>query len=339
MGPPCHTADMDVGSIFFALNMESGTLPDKIKLLPIGPVVKGQDGRTWLLSDPEGVLLATAERGIDLAIDVNHSTDLQAPQGKAAPAVGWVSKLAKNDAGEIWGEVAWTDEGKALVLSRAYRYISPVFAYDPDSREIQALIGAGLTNRPNLRLQALNQESTPAAKVAGITKEDISMKMLCAALGLPETATEAELVQAINAIKTKPGTAANAQAVDLAVYAPRADLALMEQRALNAEKTLADLKAGDLAKRSEDAVDAAIKDRKIAPASKAAYLAMCASEEGLKQFQEIAKTAPAIMPAKAEGPAGAPPETEAALNAEESAQAKSMGYSDAEWKKVKEASK
>jgi len=336
---------MDVGSLLFALNAEAGAPPARIMLLPAGPAVKGRDGRAWLMTDPEAVLLATAERGVDLAIDVNHATDLVAPLGGDAPAVAWLSNLARNDSGEIWCDAAWTDEGKALVLSRAYRYLSPVFTFDEESREIQALLGASLTNRPNLRLPALNRESAPAAKAAGL-KEDTLSKILCAALGLPETATEEQQVQAINALKAKSAApaapapvAANAMSVDLTLYAPRADLAAMETRALNAEGELTRAKAADLKKRAETAVDAAIEDRKIAPASKDAYLAMCASEEGLKQFEGIAKATASIIPAAPEHRDGEPPAGDAALNAEEAATAKSMGYTEAEWKKVKEASK
>lgn len=165
------------------------------------------------------------------------------------------------------------------------------------------------------------------------------MKKLLAALGLPETATEDQAMQALNAMQTKAATNAQAGAVDLTAYAPRADLQLMETRALNAEEQLKTIKANDLSKRAEAAVDGAIKDRKIAPASKAAYLAMCASEDGLKNFETVVKATPALIPETPEGPKGTPPEGEAALNAEELALAKSAGYSDAEWKKVKEAGK
>lgn len=332
---------MDVGSIFFALNAETGKAPERLMLLPAGPVVKGRDGRTWLLSDPDAVLAATAERGVDLAVDINHSTDLQAPLGADAPAVGWIANPVKNEKGEIWGDVAWTDEGQKLILSRAYRYISPVFDFDPDTREITALIGAGLANRPNLRLPALNSESTPDGEpqrpAAGM-KEDTSMKKINAALGLAESASEDDAVTAIAALKETRATNAQAPGVDLTAYAPRADLAQMETRATNAERALADLKAADLKTRAVGAVDAAVKERKIAPASRGAYLAMCASEEGLASFGEIMKSSPAIVPAQDVDAKGNPPKTEQALNAEEAEIASKMGYTPEAWKKIKEVS-
>lgn len=165
------------------------------------------------------------------------------------------------------------------------------------------------------------------------------MKKLLAVLGLPETATEDLALQALNAMQSKAATNSQAGSVDLTAYAPRADLQLMETRALNAETQLKTLRESDLKQRAEAAVDAAVKDRKIAPASKDAYIAMCASEEGLKNFEAVVKATPALIPENPEGPKGNPPAGEAALNAEELAIAKSAGYSEAEWKKVKEAGK
>lgn len=321
---------MKLGSIFMALNAQADSVPARIMLIPAGSVVRGRDGRAWNNADPAKVVRATAARGLDLAIDINHAIDLKAPKGDDAPAVGWIGATSLNEAGEIWGDVEWTDQGRALLAEKKYRYLSPVFYYDEKTMDIRAIAGAALTNRPNLDIPALNSESI---------QEDTSMKKLLAALGLPETATEDQALQALNAVQGSTATNAQAASVDLTAYAPRADLQLMEARALNAEGELKTLKAGDLLKRAESAVDGAIKDRKIAPASKDAYLAMCSSEDGLKNFEAVVKATPALIPEKLATPPGTPPGGEAALNAEELALAKSAGYSEAEWNKVKEAGK
>ena len=159
-------------------------------------------------------------------------------------------------------------------------------------------------------------------------------KEICAALGLPETATDNEVLAAITALKTQ---ANSAQTVDLAAYAPRADLAQMEARAIAAEKLNAEMNAAQLKAKALSAVEKAVADRKIAPASKDAYLAMCATEEGLSNFSKIMESSPALIPAGASGASGTPPvaETQAELNAEEESICKAMGYTKEEWLKIK----
>jgi phage I-like protein len=143
---------------------------------------------------------------------------------------------------------------------------------------------------------------------------------------------------ALNA--AKPG-AAQAQTdtskVDLAAYTPRADLGAMEARAQAAEKQLAGLNAAHLRKEGETAVDEAIKNRKIAPASRAEYLALCATKEGLETFKKIAAASPAIISTETQAPEGTPPGSGVSLNAEETALASAAGYSPEEWKKLKAA--
>ena len=43
-----------------------------------------------------------------------------------------------------------------MIAAKEYRYISPSILFDPKTREIMRLQGAGLVHRPNLHLTALN---------------------------------------------------------------------------------------------------------------------------------------------------------------------------------------
>jgi phage I-like protein len=109
-----------------------------------------------------------------------------------------------------------------------------------------------------------------------------------------------------------PGTVqAQPNRVDLAAYAPRADLNAMEVRAVTAEKRLAGLDAVQIRREAETGVDEAIKKRKIAPARRAII------GEG---------------PPQAEG-------SGSALNAEEAGLAKAMGYTAEEFRKITEGKK
>jgi len=167
-------------------------------------------------------------------------------------------------------------------------------------------------------------------------------KVLLAALGLPETATEADAIAAVtslNAAKTAAAPQTDKTAVDLAAYAPRADLNAMEERALAAEKQLADLNAAQLKKDAEAAVDEAVKNRKIAPASREQYLALCATRAELEKIKNILSTSPAII-AEPQASSGAAPQSGGvSLNAEQSQLAKAMGYTPEEFNKIMEGSK
>jgi len=332
------------GSLFLSLNFE-GTLPSSIELIPAGDVIQGRDGRKWKKSDPQKVILNSMTRLSRLVIDENHATDLAAPKGGSSPAMGWMTNLRTREGGSIWADVEWTKRGSQAVLNKEYSFISPVFLHD-DQGEITVVLRAGLTNSPNLQLPALNAEHGSDGKPEKNNTEVSMNKELCAALGLSENATEAEVIAAVKALNAAKSGAVQTQTdtskVDLAAYAPRADLNAMEARAVAAEKQLADLNAAKIKQEAETAVDEAIRNRKIAPASRAEYLALCSTKEGLESFRKIVAASPAIISTETQAPEGAPSNSgTVALNAEEKEMAKAMGYTEDEYKKIigKEANK
>lgn len=134
-----------------------GNVPTEIELIPREGKIVGRDGRSWLNDQPRTIISAFELDGLKLPIDLEHSTQQKAPQGDPAPAVGWIVKLYMNPYGAVWGTVEWTRQGQELIESRTYRYISPVFTYARSTMSIVKLVSAGLTNRPNLFLQALNR--------------------------------------------------------------------------------------------------------------------------------------------------------------------------------------
>ncbi len=285
-----------------ALNFADGDgAPEWVQLLPAGPSIEGRDGRRWTVTDPASLVSGFASRGVDLPVDFEHATQLKGARGEAAPAVGWIKALDARNGGEIWGRVAWNADGSAAVVSHAYRYLSPVFRFDPASAEITGLVSAGLTNQPNLHLVALNAENP------GEDTPDMD-KAVLEALGLKADATAADAVVAINRIQQERATALNsAQHPDPALFVPRAD----HQLALN---RIAGFEESDKQRAEAEivtAVDDAVAAGKIAPASKDYHLASCRAEGGLDRFRAMVAAAPQItapvVPAKAPGAdSGAP---------------------------------
>jgi phage I-like protein len=323
------------GSLFLSLNFESGTIPASIELIPSGTLIQGRDGRKWKNSRPREVAANSMARLPRLVIDENHATDLAAPKGGASPAMGWMTGLRTGEGGSIWADVSWTKRGEQALLNREYSFISPVFLHDGQG-EITAVLRAALTNSPNLQLPALNGEQSSHEKPETINEEESMDKALCAALGLAETATVNDALAVIDKLKTERNAERN---IDLAAYAPRAELNAALERAVSAEKQTADLNAAMLKKEAEAAVDEAARAGKIPPALKDTYIAMCATRAGLEQFKEIAAKTPAIIDGRPQAPAGTPPASEVSLNAEDAAFAEAAGYSIEEWKKIREAGK
>ena len=132
------------------------TPPEWIELIPAGEF-KGRDGRgPFRLTDLGKVIEATRALQMDagLPIDYDHATDFGAPEGRPAPAAGWICGFEKRDEA-LWGKVEWTVHGAEAVAMREYRYISPVFEY-AENGDVVRLLRAALTNNPNLLLTAIS---------------------------------------------------------------------------------------------------------------------------------------------------------------------------------------
>ena len=269
--------------------------PDEIELVP-GGHFGGRDGRSWHNPTPQAVIEATRRYGRDIPIDIEHATEIKAPKGEPAPAQAWIRRDAlfiRN--GAVWGTVEWNDSGRQYVESKGYRYYSPAF-YFSETGQVIRIKSVGLTNGHNLDLPALNHEVNPKpTSTKGETDMPLS-EALRSALSLNETASEADAVQAIGKLKEDKQLALNrAENPDLQKYVPKETHTLALNRAQQAEKDLADYRAKEMVAE----VDAAIEARKIAPANKDQYLALCRQEGGLENFRAIVKNAPEIISGEA----------------------------------------
>ncbi len=266
-----------------ALNLEGGNAPDWIQLIPAGPVIVGRDGRRWTLPDPNAVVTAFNAAAQKPHIDIEHSSQLKAPKGEPAPAVGWIDDMEVRD-GAVWGRVDWTDEGRNAVAGRAYRYLSPAFRFNAATGEVSRIVSAGLTNNPNLDMAALNaaeEENDPMPDPAVLE-----------ALGLNSTASAADAVVAITRLKEARDTALNsAKMPDPEKFVPKADHDLALNRISNFEAAEAT--------RQDEAIDAAVDGAigagEVAPASKDYHLAACRADGGLDRFRAAMGVTPKVV--------------------------------------------
>ena len=185
----------------------------------------------------------------DVLVDVDHAS----ARGGSTEAAAWCNALEVDDNG-LQGVFNLTPKGLELVKNRSYRFVSPGWTLSPDGTPI-SLCSVALTNRPNLPVKpVVNADGTggqdPEDPNSRKDTPEMDIKKLAAALGLPETATEEEVLAAIKAMQD-----AQAQA------AAEAANAKAEEFAENA------VKSGKIAANSKEAVKAAyLKDHEIAEA-------------------------------------------------------------------------
>lgn len=306
-----------------AIAKANGKAPDWVELIPAGPVVTGRDGRTWLFDEQaqQMVLGLFTARSIELPIDWEHATQSKAPNGEEAPAAAWIAQLEIR-AGGLWGQVNWTPRGGEQVVAREYRFLSPVFDYEADGGRIVRLVSAGLTNVPNFLLTALNHENP-----------EFNVKLspaLLALLGLPEAATEADVLAATTQLKQ----AANAEKTpNLATFVPRADYETLLSRATNAEQALSTRVKTERDASVNAEIDAALKLGKITPATTDYHRAACQEDGGLERFKAFVNAAPVV--AEPSGLDGKPkPVLSTALNAEQQAMCAQLGVDPEQYAKT-----
>lgn len=263
-------------TVIDGLGTEQDTNTVWIPMIPKGEA-KGRDGRMWLNSNPDAIVNAFNAK---LPFDLEHATEIKAPKGEDAEAYGWILALENRD-GEIWAQVEWNYQGRWLIEEKRYLYYSPAFHYDAEGI-ITAMSSAGLTNKPNFYVPALNRQEETDMKLP---------QLIAAALGLAADATEEQGVTAINSLKSEKDIALNRAATpDLTKFIPIETHTVALNRATTAEAQLKEIDD----KKVDGLVQAAIDEGKIAPANKDMFVGMCRAEGGVEQFEAFVKSAPSI---------------------------------------------
>jgi phage I-like protein len=266
--------------------------PEWIELLPAG-VFYGRDGRgPFRLDDPTAVIASTTalQMNAGLPIDYDHATDFGAPEGRPAPAAGWIRELEVRG-GAVWGRVEWTARAQSSIVAREYRYVSPVFQFDPKDGVVTRLLRAGLTNNPNLHLTAIAASRTAAAH--NQTKDEqmeFPTQELRELLNLDGDATVADVVAKVRELRAA-GDAAASQSTSTHAHDPAHYVAIAEfERALT---ELNALKADRARERAAHTVENAIRAGKIVPAQREWAIAYCAADA--RGFNAFAAKQPSIL--------------------------------------------
>lgn len=324
--------------------------PADIRLIPAG-LFRSVDGRPaecagWQCTDEDGLRLVAeaSSRTSPQVIDYEHATLHAKKTGSKAPAAGWFKALEWRPGDGLWAiGVDWTALAAQDIASKAYRFISPVFSYDPKTGRVQKLFHAALTNDPGL-----DGLTDLAALFANFAAElllppthnplEISMnellKKLLAALGLAETATEAEALAAVASIKTNVATlSAQVAAPDPAKFVPLATLSALQGEYTGLQTRLAALSAEVDGSKLDKVVADGLAAGKLTPATES--WARDLGKSNLAQLSTFIAAAPVVVkPGETQTGGQGEGGMIAALSADQKKVCELLGVSEADYQKT-----
>jgi len=326
------------------LALAAGAAPEWVQLTPITTgSYQAVDGRKFEIDDAAKVIQMSMAQGA-IGIDYDHATDTAAKAGHAAPAAGWIEEIkpeGPNKETGLWARVKWTPKATQAIADGEYRFISPSIFLFKGTDKVAAIFRAALTNAPALVMKGLFHE-----------QETTLDKELCAALGLPDTATKDEVLAAIKKLANNTTAlcsfekrVAEAAGIDVSKFTaldetmtvalcaklktpPAAGNATELQKQVDdLQKEVALLSAKSAGNTATQEVEAAVKAGKITPKQKNWAIEYCTRDpDGFKKF---VGDAPTILSGNRIAPEGA---AEDALTPDQIALCTSMGVKPEDFK-------
>lgn len=183
----------------------------EIQLFPAG-TFRARDGRPagidgWVMTADVArrVIVRATQRQTPFVTDYEHQTLYAETSGNPAPAAAWFSNLEWREGDGLYAvDVDWTAKAAAMIAGDEYRYLSPVFKFDPKTGEITELLMAAVTNNPAIDGIA----DVAAARYLTNPEEEHSVdEELLKLLGLEADATPEQVRAAIQALIDKAGQA------------------------------------------------------------------------------------------------------------------------------------
>lgn len=153
-----------------------------------------------------------------LRVDLDHNSEIS----DNTEAAGWIEDLWVGDDG-MYGRMTVSDLGVEKLNGLNYRYGSPTFILDDEGYPVE-FTSFALTNRPRLEdLKPVYNSAQPNENVvlntqdseeneSGVNMNQMDINTLIQLLGLPETATEEDVIGSIKAMIDKLGEIAKEEA-------------------------------------------------------------------------------------------------------------------------------
>ena len=149
----------------FEIELNAEAQQERLVILPKpgkDGFLKTRDGRRILYDaqSQQKILKSFKARRLDIPVCVGHRMSWQ----DDAEAVGWFSDLQAEPHGALSAKVEWTEQGRELIDSKQFKYLSPELTLEEGSRRIVMIRNYGMVNIPNLYIQELNEERPMSEK-------------------------------------------------------------------------------------------------------------------------------------------------------------------------------
>jgi len=215
---------------------EDGALECWAQVSPCGEFPGEQDGKEILqVCDEQAFKHLIAVFEPEVLVDFEHRSE----ESDDTTAAGWADQLRYTVEDGLEAHIRWTDLGAADIRNRRRRFLSGVWRCGDDGRptklrSIALTNKANMPNRPVLNKTATeggdNKPGEPAIPATPQPK-DKKMKELAALYGLPETASEAEILAAAQADRAALATLqARVDELERANLAAEADTVVTENK-------------------------------------------------------------------------------------------------------------
>lgn len=327
-----------------------GPAPGRIQLFPMGEfsardgrpgTLKGVKVNAWKLDAAlaAAVIARWQQRETPLVVDYEHQTIHATENGKPAPAAGWIESLEVGADG-LYATVKWTDAARAFIQADEYRYISPVFSFNPETGAVLELKSAALTNYP--ALDGMDAVTARAEDDPPMKKETLE-----ALRHFFDLAADADEDAALAALKAQGQplaamlTAAKETAPDPAQYVPAAMLAAAQEKNAALAAKVKELEGNGALAALTAEIDAALADGRL-PKSCEAWAKATAKTHPDAVKSYIASSVPPIAALTSTQTGGTPPAGTphvAALTDEERYACAQLGMTGAEFLEVKKMEK
>lgn len=170
--------------VALAIKLAEGKAPTEFRLFTADLVTTSKGDFVFDEKAAKAVMSAWEAQGNDLPIDYDHAMVDPSTRPQDRGAAGWF-KLALRE-GELWAvDIRWTADGEKAVASGEWRYSSPCFGYDPDTKRITEIVNVAITNLPATKkmdaLVAIHALDRRVALSVAASFEDVT-RAVCRAL-------------------------------------------------------------------------------------------------------------------------------------------------------------
>lgn len=174
----------------FEIPMSGDEPPTEFRLFSVGINQTEKGDFLWDAVAAATCMTFYQNKKVDLSMDWEHQALAEPPV--EAPASAWWTPEIRD--GELWAsDVKWTPRAAQQLRNKEYRYFSPAFTFDQETRRPDRIINAALTNIPAMDAIAPLVAANAVTATAKETTDMEELKAELAALKAKQTATETEM--------------------------------------------------------------------------------------------------------------------------------------------------